>query len=43
MITHFMEEAVNADKIIVMDDGKIVQTGTPMEIFKDSNKLKKSD
>lgn len=41
MITHFMEEAVNADKIIVMDDGKIVQTGTPMEIFKDSNKLKK--
>lgn len=41
MITHFMEEAVNADKIIVMDNGKIVQTGTPMEIFKDSNKLKK--
>lgn len=32
-ITHFMEEAVEADRILVMDDGKIVLGGTPREIF----------
>ncbi len=33
LITHFMEEAVNADKIIVVDKGTIVASGTPREIF----------
>lgn len=33
LITHFMEEAVFADKIYVMDNGKIVAAGTPSEIF----------
>jgi energy-coupling factor transport system ATP-binding protein len=32
-ITHFMEEAVRADRILVMDDGKIVIQGTPKEVF----------
>ena len=33
LITHFMEEAVNADKIIVVDKGTIIASGTPKEIF----------
>ena len=33
LITHYMEEVIYADKVIVMDDGKIVMTGTPREIF----------
>lgn len=32
-ITHFMEEAVLADRVIVMDDGDVVMEGTPREIF----------
>lgn len=33
LITHYMEEAINADKIFVMDRGKIAMQGTPREIF----------
>ena len=32
-ITHYMEEALNADKVIVMYDGEIVKRGTPSEVF----------
>lgn len=32
-ITHFMDEAVHADRIIVMDQGKIMMEGSPKEIF----------
>ena len=32
-ITHFMEEAIAADRIVLMDAGKIVMDGTPHEIF----------
>ncbi|MFO7820091.1 MAG: energy-coupling factor transporter ATPase, partial [Halanaerobacter sp.] len=32
-ITHFMNEVIKADKIIVMEEGKIVLTGTPKELF----------
>lgn len=38
-ITHFMEEAVNADKIIVVDKGRIVASGTPREIFSQKEML----
>lgn len=39
-ITHFMEEAVLADRVIVMDDGQIVMQGTPREIFTRVNELR---
>ena len=41
LITHYMEEVVWADKVIVMDDGKIVMQGTPREIFSQVDELKK--
>ncbi|AIS53161.1 energy-coupling factor transporter ATP-binding protein EcfA1 [Thermoanaerobacter kivui] len=41
LITHFMEEAVNADRVIVMDDGKVILDGTPREVFKEVKLLKK--
>lgn len=41
-ITHFMEEVVNADKIFVMDKGKIVLKGTPGEVFKQTDRIKES-
>jgi energy-coupling factor transport system ATP-binding protein len=40
-ITHFMNEAIKADKIIVMEQGEIVLAGTPAEIFNDLNELRK--
>ncbi len=39
-ITHFMEEAVNADRVIVMGDGQIVLEGTPKEVFSKVEQLK---
>ncbi len=41
LITHYMEEVIYADKVIVMDDGKIVMQGTPREIFSQVDTLKK--
>ena len=41
-ITHFMEEAVLADRIAVMADGEIIGTDTPENIFKDEKLLKKA-
>lgn len=40
MITHFMEEAMQTQRIIVMDDGKVIRDGTPKQIFEDKRKLK---
>lgn len=40
LITHYMEEVVDADKIYVMDHGKVVMEGTPKEIFSEVEKLK---
>ena len=40
LITHHMNEAVNADRIIIMDSGKIVMEGTPREIFPNIEKLR---
>lgn len=39
-ITHFMEEAINADRVIVMDGGNIVLQGKPIEVFTQIDKLK---
>ena len=41
LITHYMEEVIYADKVIVMDDGKVVMQGTPREIFAEVETLKK--
>ena len=40
LITHYIEEAIDADRIIVMDDGKIVMDGKPKEIFSRVRELK---
>ena len=40
LITHYMEEVVYADKVVVMDEGKIVMRGTPREIFSRVDELK---
>lgn len=39
-ITHFMEEAAKADRVIVMDNGEIVVEGTPETVFLEVEKLK---
>ena len=41
LITHYMEEVIEADKVIVMDQGNIVMQGTPKEIFSHVEELKK--
>ena len=33
LITHYMDEVIGADKVFVMDDGKVVMEGTPRQIF----------
>lgn len=42
LITHFMEEAAQADKIFVMERGKILMQGTPSEIFADIKKIRQT-
>lgn len=40
LITHYMEETIYADKVFVMDGGKIAMEGTPREIFSQVERLK---
>ena len=40
LITHYMEEVIDIDKLYVMDDGKLVMSGTPRGIFSQVEKLK---
>lgn len=40
LITHYMEEIIHADKVFVMDNGKIAMEGTPREIFSQVERLK---
>ncbi len=39
-ITHYMQEAILADRIIVIDQGEVLLEGTPREVFKEVKKLK---
>ncbi len=39
LVTHFMDEAVNADRVVVMNDGNVLLDGTPREVFKNSELL----
>ena len=41
LITHYMEEVIHADRVIVMDEGKVVLQGTPKEIFSKVEELKR--
>ncbi len=40
LITHYMEEAENADRVVVMNDGEIISDGSPKDIFKNVELLK---
>ena len=40
LITHYMEEVIDADRVVVMDDGHVVMEGTPKEIFSQVDTLK---
>ena len=40
LITHYMEETIHADRIFVMDQGKVAMEGTPKEIFSQVERLK---
>ena len=40
LITHYMEEIIHADRVFVMDSGKIAMEGTPREIFSQVERLK---
>ncbi len=39
LITHYMEEAIYADKVVVMDQGKVALQGTPREVFSQVEKM----
>ena len=40
LITHYMEEAENADRVIVMNDGEIIADSLPKKVFSQVEKLK---
>ena len=40
LITHYMEEAVDADRILLMDSGKLVMDGSPREVFQHVERLR---
>lgn len=40
LITHYMEEVIDADRVIVMDDGRVVMDGTPKDVFSRVEELK---
>ncbi len=41
LVTHFMEEAINADRVIVLNNGGVALDGTPAEVFGNVDELKK--
>ena len=40
LITHYMDEAVLADRVVMLDDGKVIRDGTPREVFSNVEFLK---
>ncbi len=42
LITHYMDEAAEADRVVVLDKGKIVMDDTPKKVFSDIDKIKKT-
>lgn len=43
LITHYMDEAVQAGRVVVMDEGSVLKDGTPREVFGDVEFLKRHD
>ena len=43
LITHYMDEAVQAGRVVVMDEGEILMDGTPREVFSQVEVLKRHD
>jgi energy-coupling factor transport system ATP-binding protein len=43
LITHYMDEAVGADRVVIMDEGKILTQGTPREVFSQVELLKQHE
>ncbi len=43
LITHFMEEVVNADRVIIMNGGKVLLDGTPQEVFSQADVIKSAN
>lgn len=41
-ITHFMDEAAQAKRVLVMDEGRIIMDGTPKEVLTDTGRLKRA-
>ena len=41
LITHYMDEAAQADRIVVMDKGKLIMEGTPKQVFSQVELMKK--
>lgn len=39
LITHFMEEAIRADRVIIMHDGEVFLDGSPQEVFSQKDKV----
>ena len=39
-ITHFMDEACDADRVLVMNDGEVIMDNSPKNVFKNSKRLK---
>ena len=40
LVTHFMDEAVKADRVVVMNDGEVCLDGTPADVFTNTELLK---
>ncbi|MEG1470233.1 MAG: energy-coupling factor transporter ATPase [Anaerovoracaceae bacterium] len=40
LITHFMDEAVKADRVVIMNEGKVILDGSPAEVFKQGDLIK---
>ena len=43
LITHYMDEAVQASRVVVMDKGQVLMDGTPQHVFKQVERLKRHD
>lgn len=42
LITHYMDEAIKADKVIVLNEGEVLAMGTPKEVFSKTDVIKKA-